>query len=206
LLLGESVGKGFTDTLIFEPQGLVLTGSNFDVRVVLHKRHDLVDQNIAADRRVVVPVVAVGRLSRVDIPFIGRIALGHDLLHQLQRTGHDGAAGFPRVEKLFFIHFPGAGVMADEHHVDLVVVPLEKQVQQDEKALGDVLGRLGHRTGHVHQAKHHGLGAGVGLFDQQVVFQVEGVEERHAVNARAEFLYFCLDGLDIAEVVWFFAF
>jgi hypothetical protein len=72
-------------------------------------------------------------------------------------AGNDGAAGFPRVEKLFLVDFPGTGVVADEHHVDLVVITLEEQVQQDEKALGDVLGRLGHGAGNVHQAKHHCL-------------------------------------------------
>ncbi|MCY1174345.1 hypothetical protein D9M73_145430 [compost metagenome] len=125
-------------------------------------------------------------------------------MHQLQGTGHDGPAGFAGVEELFLVHFTGAGVVADEHHVNLVVVTLEKQVQQDEEALGDVLGRLGHRAGHVHQAEHHGLGAGVGLFDEQVVLEVERVEKRHAVNARAEFFDFSFDFLNIAEVVWLF--
>ncbi|MNN26280.1 hypothetical protein D3C81_1397810 [compost metagenome] len=145
-------------------------------------------------------------MGGVDVPFVGRVAFGHDLLHQLQGAGDDGAAGFPGIEKLLFVHFAGAGVVADEHHFDLVVVSLEKQVQEDEEALGNVLGGLGHGTGNVHQAEHHRLGAGVGLLDQQVVLEVEGVEERHAMDARTQSLYFCFNFLNIAEVVWFFSF
>ncbi len=87
----------------------------------------------------------------------------------------------------------------------LSVAALEEQVEEDEEALGDVLGGLGHGAGDVHQAKHHRLGTGVRLFDEQVVFQVEGVEERHTMDARTELLDFRLDFLDIAEVIRFFA-
>ncbi len=136
---------------------------------------------------------------------MGRITLGHDLLHHLQRAGDDGAAGLAGVEELLLVDLAGAGVVADEHHFDLLVVPLEEQVEQDEEALGDVLGRLGHRAGDVHQAEHHRLGGGVGLLDQQVVLEIEGIEERHPVDARAELGDFQLEFLDIAEVVRLFA-
>lgn len=136
---------------------------------------------------------------------MGRITLGHDLLHHLQRAGDDGAAGLAGVEELLLVDLAGAGVVADEHHFDLLVVPLEEQVEQDEEALGDVLGRLGHRAGDVHQAEHHRLGGGVGLLDQQVVLEIEGIEERYPVDARAEPGDFQFEFLDIAEVVRLFA-
>jgi hypothetical protein len=52
------------------------------------------------------------------------------------------------------------GVVADEDDVDLLVVPRQEQVQQDEEALGQVLARLVHRARHVHQAEHHRLAGG----------------------------------------------
>ncbi|MNE09758.1 hypothetical protein D3C80_1024450 [compost metagenome] len=143
-------------------------------------------------------------MGGVDVPLVGRITLGHDFLHQLERAGNDGAAGFARIEKLFFVDFTSAGVMADEHHFDLVVITLEEQVQQDEKTLGDVLGGLGHGPGNVHQAKHHRLGAGVGLLDQQVVLQVEGVEKWHTIDTCAQTFDFCFYFLNITEVIGFF--
>ncbi|MNH24196.1 hypothetical protein D3C79_841180 [compost metagenome] len=94
-------------------------------------------------------------------------------------------------------------MVADEHHFDLVVVALEEQVQKDEKAFGDVLGGLGHGAGNVHQAEHHSFRTGVGLLDQQVVLEVEGVEEGQAVDACLEPFDFLLDFLDVGEVVRF---
>ena len=80
-----------------------------------------------------------------------------------------------------------------------------EQFAADEKALGDVFGGLGHGTGYVHQAEHHGLGAGVGLLDQQVVLEVEGVEKRNAVNTCAQAFNFYFNFLYIAEVVRLFS-
>ncbi|MNN95390.1 hypothetical protein D3C81_2141850 [compost metagenome] len=42
------------------------------------------------------------------------------------------------------------------------------------------------------------------MLDQQVVLEVEGVEKRYAMNARAEFFDFCLKVLYIAEVIRLF--
>src|SRR5690606_11449124 len=100
--------------------------------------------------------------------FIGRVAVGHDFLHQLERAGNDGAAGLPGVEEFFLVDLAGAGVVADEYHLDAIVVSLEEQVEQDEEALGDVLGGLGHGAGDVHQAEHHRLGAGVGCLTSRL--------------------------------------
>ncbi|MNG04396.1 hypothetical protein D3C84_875220 [compost metagenome] len=44
------------------------------------------------------------------------------------------------------------------------------------------------------------------MLDQQVVLEVEGIEKRHTINARAQAFDFSLDFLDIAEVVRFFLF
>ncbi|MNG12650.1 hypothetical protein D3C85_1480440 [compost metagenome] len=95
MLLGKSVRKGFGDAFVLVPQGLMFARGNLHISVVLHKRHDLVDQDVAADWRVVVPVITIGSLRRVDIPLVARVTLGHDLLHQFQGAGNDGAAGFP---------------------------------------------------------------------------------------------------------------
>ncbi|MCY1441643.1 hypothetical protein D9M71_579650 [compost metagenome] len=96
-------------------------------------------------------------------------------------------------------------MVADEDDLDLVVVPLEEQVEQDEEALGDVLGRLGHGAGDVHQAEHHRLGGRIGLLDQQVVLEVEGIEVGNAFDSGAKFGNFSFKFLDIAEVVRLFA-
>jgi hypothetical protein len=60
-----------------------------------------------------------------------------DLLHQLQRAGNHRAAGFPRVEEIFFVHFLGHRVMADEDDLDVFVSAGEEEVEQHEEALGD---------------------------------------------------------------------
>ncbi len=96
-------------------------------------------------------------------------------------------------------------MVTNEDHVDLVVVTLEEQVQQNEEALGDVLGRLGHGAGDVHQAKHDCFGAGVGLLDQQVVLEVEGVEVGHTTNACLQSVDFYFQLLNVAEVIRLFA-
>ncbi|MNN99186.1 hypothetical protein D3C81_2187690 [compost metagenome] len=59
MLLREGVGERFADTLIFEPKGLMLAGGDLHVSVVLHERHDLLAQDLAANGRVVVPVISV---------------------------------------------------------------------------------------------------------------------------------------------------
>ena len=77
--------------------------------------------------------------------------------------------------------------MADEHHLGLLVVPREEQVQQDEEALGEVLARFVHGAGDVHQAEHHGLAGRLGLADAVAVAQVEGVQEGNALDALTQF-------------------
>jgi hypothetical protein len=61
------------------------------------------------------------------------------------------------MEELFFFHDFRDGVMANENELDALVVTCQKQVQQDEEPLGEILAILVHRAGHVHQAKHHRL-------------------------------------------------
>jgi hypothetical protein len=90
------------------------------------------------------------------------------------------------VEEFFLVHFGRRRVVADEHHFDLVVHPLEEQVQQDEEALGGVLARFVHRAGHVHDAEHHGLRHGLGHLDAVVVAQVERVDEGDGQQARVQ--------------------
>src|SRR5690606_29735127 len=59
----------------------------------------------------------------------------------------------------------------------------------------------GHGSGDVHQAEHHGPGAGVRLLDQQVVAQVEGVEEGDPVDARPQLLDLLFQRLNVDEIV-----
>jgi hypothetical protein len=76
--------------------------------------------------------------------------------------------------------------MADEDDLDLVVVPLQEQIQQDEEALGQVLAHLIHGSGHVHDAEHHGLAGGLRLLGEGLIAQIEGVDERQRGDARLE--------------------
>mmetsp|Transcript_6685 Transcript_6685/g.27976 ORF Transcript_6685/g.27976 Transcript_6685/m.27976 type:complete len:940 (+) Transcript_6685:1270-4089(+) len=133
-----------------------------------------------------VPVVAIAGLGAVDVPLGRRVALADDLLHQHEGTRHHGAAGFGGVEEVLLVHLLGLGVVADEDDVDLLVVPRQEQVEQDEEALGEVLAAFVHRAGHVHQAEHDGAGrwhrdAGAGA-----KAQVDRVEEGNGVQPRAQ--------------------
>src|SRR5690606_9335600 len=144
LLHGKALGELAQQLFIFVPQHLVLVGGDLDIGVVLHLGQNLVGQDLTAAGRIVIPVIAVGGLGGVDIPVGHGVALFDDVLHQFQGAGDDGATGFPGVEKLFLIHFFGAGMVADEDHFDFFVVPVEKQIQQDKKALGNILMGLAH--------------------------------------------------------------
>ncbi|MNH39208.1 hypothetical protein D3C79_1003420 [compost metagenome] len=44
------------------------------------------------------------------------------------------------------------------------------------------------------------------MLDQQVVFEVKGIEEGNTVDACTQSFYFGFNFLNIAEVVWFFPF
>ena len=107
-------------------------------------------------------------------------------VHQLQRTGHHRAAGFARGEEVVFVDLLGHRVVADEHHLGVFVVACQEQVQQHEEALGDVLALFVHRSRHVEQAEHHRLRRRLRNADPVVVAQVEGVDEGHRVDARAQ--------------------
>ena len=76
--------------------------------------------------------------------------------------------------------------MPDEDQVDLVVVPRQEQVQQDEEALRELLARLVHRARDVHQAEHDRLGGRHRDADPVAVAQVDRVEVRNAHQAGAQ--------------------
>jgi hypothetical protein len=107
-------------------------------------------------------------------------------VHQCQRARHDGAAGLARVEELLLVDLLGAGVVADEDHLGALVVALQEQIEQQKEALGDLLHVLVHRTGDIHQAEHHRLGAGLRLFGVEVVAQVVAVEKRNLLQPRLQ--------------------
>ena len=86
MLLREHVGKGAFQPGVLLPQGLVIAPGDLHVGKVLHLGQDGLPQKPAADRRIVVPVVAIGSLGAVDVPFIDRVALGDDRV-ELHRNG-----------------------------------------------------------------------------------------------------------------------
>jgi hypothetical protein len=67
------------------------------------------------------------------------VARADDLLHQHQRAADHGAAGLAGVEEVLLVHLLRLRVVADEDELDLLVVPGQEQVQQDEEALGQLL-------------------------------------------------------------------
>ena len=103
-------------------------------------------------------IVAVRGLRRVDVPFLGGIALLDDAAHFLERGRHDRAAALRAVEERILVHLVRFVRVADEDDVGAVVAPLEEQMQQHEEALGQVLLAFAHRAGHVHEAEHDGVG------------------------------------------------
>ena len=95
------------------------------------------------------------------------------------------------MEELVLGHFRGLRVVPDEDHVGLLVVPGEEEVQQDEEALGQVLARLVHRAGHIHQTEHRGLAGGQRFTHAVAVAQVERVEEGNTLQALAQQRHLC---------------
>nr|GEU28494.1 hypothetical protein [Tanacetum cinerariifolium] len=171
---------------ILFPQVLRRPVGDLHVRVVLDLGHDGVVEQLPAQHRVVVPIVAVGRLRHVAVPAAGAVALLDDLVEQVQGRRHHGAARFARMKEFFLVHFGRGRVVADEDHLDLVVHALEEQVQQDEEAFGRVLAGFVHRTGDVHDAEHHGLRHRLGHLDAVAVAQVERVDVRDGQQPRSE--------------------
>jgi len=91
-------------------------------------------------------------------------------------------------------------VVAHEHDLDALVVALEKQVQQDEEPLRQVLPRFAHGTGHIHNAEHHCLCNRHRLRHPVSVTQVETVDERHTRQVRLQRLAFCKQRRDLRIV------
>ena len=90
------------------------------------------------------------------------------------------------VEEVLLVDFLRLRVVADEDEVDLLVVPRQEQVQQDEEALGQVLARLVHRAGDVHQAEHHRLAGRHRHAHAVAKAQVDRIEVGNALEARAQ--------------------
>src|SRR5205823_545769 len=110
------------------------------------KRQNLAAQQGNATSAVRAVIVAVGSLSRVDVPPVGGISRPRNLQHFLERGRDYGAAGLPAVkERLFVDLFGGAGV-TDEDDIDVPVAPDQEHVQQHKEPLGEVLHRFGHRS------------------------------------------------------------
>ena len=87
------------------------------------------------------------------------------------------------MKEFVFVDFVGLGVVADEDHFGLVVVPAEEQVEQDEEALGDVLACLVHRARNVHHAEHHGFADRLRHLHTIAIAQVDRIEIGNAAQA-----------------------
>src|SRR6266404_5905821 len=96
-----------------------------------------------------------------------------------------------------FIDLFSARVMADEYHFDPLVIALEEEIQQDEKALCEILALLVHRTGYIHQTEHHSLARRLRLLHAVHVTQVEWIDERNAPDAPAQMMDFFFEHLDL---------
>lgn len=167
------------------PQALLFL-HHLHIGEVAHQRQDLVDQQVAAVGAVVAEVVAIAGLGHVDVPVPGRVARADDLVQQHQRTADHRAAAFLGVEELVLADLGRLRVVADEDDVDLLVVPRQEQVQQDEEALGQVLAVLVHGAGHIHHAEHHGLADGRRHARAVAKPQVDGVEKGHRAHAQLQ--------------------
>src|SRR5690606_25536760 len=185
VLHGKAVGKAGLDAGVGLPQGVLAGLGDLDVGVVLGEGYQLLHQRDAVTV-VVGPVIPVRGLGTVDVPLARRVAGLADGLHQLERARHHGAAGLPGVEEFLLVHLLGAGVVAQEHHLDFFVIAGQKQVKQDEEAFGEILGALIHGARHIHHAEHHRLGAGYRHLFVAPVADVEVVDERHRLDATLE--------------------
>src|SRR5207248_3275799 len=89
--------------------------ADFDIGEILAKRQNLAAQQGNATSAVRAVIVAVGSLSRVDVPPVGGISRPRNLQHFLERGRDYGAAGLPAVkERLFVDLFGGAGVTDED--------------------------------------------------------------------------------------------
>ena len=73
LTLCESLRKVLRNMLVLTPERLMVTLGDLHVGEVLHQRQQLLLEQLATDRRVIVPVVAVRGLGSVDVPFVRRV-------------------------------------------------------------------------------------------------------------------------------------
>jgi len=100
------------------------------------------------------------------------------------------------------VHVVGASVVAEEYHLDAFVGPGQEQVQQDKKALGQVLALLIHGARHIHQAEHDRLAGRLRLLDAVNVTQVEGIKERDAPYAPAQMVDFLFQPADFLAAIF----
>src|SRR5260221_1580083 len=153
--------------------------ADLDIGEVLAERQYLAAEQLDAMAAVGAVIVAVRGLGGVDVPGVERVALAGDAQHLLERGRDDGAAGLAAVEEGLLIDLLGRAGMADEDDVDGAVAPLEEDMEQHEEALCEILHRLRHRAGDVHQAEHHRL----------------RVLPRHAIDAGVA----DIDGIDLCD-------
>ena len=191
----EVVGR-LGDALVLGPQRRRVLArprvGELEIGVIARGGQQLLAQEAGAARRIGAERVAVGRLRDVDIP-AARVALGADLLGEVERREHDRAARARVVEERVLVHFLGVVGMADEHEVHFAVLARQEQVEQREEALGEVLLVLVHRRRDVHQAEHRGARDRLGPPHAVAVAQVRLVDEGQLAAAPRQALQLLVD-------------
>ena len=174
------------------PQAL-LAGRHLDIGEVSGQGKNAGAEQFAALDRILAPVVAIGGLGGINVPFPRWIAGTDDVAHQGQCARDDRTTGLGGVKEFMLIDLVGLGVMANEDHVGLLVMSRQKQVQQYEEALCHVFAGLVHRSGYVHDAEHNGPADRLRYPNAIAVAQVDRVEVGNIAQAALQALDFLFE-------------
>ena len=164
--LGEDqLVVGVADADPQRTQVLAAAVGAFDLAVAeqVHRRQQLLAQQLQAGLVVFAPVVAVGELEDVDVPIRRRKLVGDQIRADFVGRTDPRAAAFARAVERVFVHFLGRGVVDDVARFEPVVLALEPGIDPERLGAHDLLLLVGHRARYVHHVDRHG--AGVGLRD-----------------------------------------
>src|SRR5438477_4785362 len=120
--------------------------ADLDIGEILAERQDLAAQERDAAAAVGAVIVAVGGLCAIDVPAVDRITRAGDLQHLFERRRDDRAAGLAAIEERLLVNLLRGAGMADEDDIDVAVTAGQKDMQQHEEPLGEILHGLRHRA------------------------------------------------------------
>ncbi len=136
----------------------------FDLAVAkqVRLRQERVAQQPQALFVVLAPVVAVGKLEAINVPFAGR-KLTRDQVgrHFICRADPRAAALAGVVERLL-VDFLGRRVVDDVSRLDSLVLAPQPGIEPEGRRPHDFFLVVGHRAGNVHQVHHHRVGLRLG--------------------------------------------